>query len=167
MVAAPTQRKKEFGLPAFKSGSYLQGAPRTVLDLSRRFRPILFWNLLEGAQAGKAHRGGNMRYAVYHKKIAHLDKEIARLAGREARLKAGPWNLKLFPGYRAYAIERAIARRQQLALQRAHLEAEMFGSPALIWNTNPRAVFRAALPASPEAVASLIAAADAAHDMHG
>jgi|GEM_PF-1430157 len=108
-----------------------------------------------------------MRYAEYHKEVARLDKEIAKQLDREVRASGngGPWYLHLFPDMRTSVAAKAAKKRGELARQRALFEREMFGADALIWNSNPAAVFRRTVPASPEAVATLRAAADAALEL--
>lgn len=105
-----------------------------------------------------------MRYTEYHKALARLDSEIGQQRERELRAAngAGPWYLHLFPDMRGSVIDKAVAKRAALAQQRALLEQEMFGGASVIWNANAAAVFRRTVPTSPDAVATLRAAADAA-----
>jgi len=105
-----------------------------------------------------------MRYAEYHKALARLDSEIAKQMDREHRAAngAGPWYLHLFPDMRGSVIDKAAAKRSALAQQRAQFEQEMFGGAGVMWNANAAAVFRRTVPSSPEAIAMLRAAADAA-----
>jgi len=106
-----------------------------------------------------------MRYAEYHKKIAHLDQEIAECFAREDRAASGkPWYLKVIPSLAVKAIEASNQKRCMLARERAKLVRETFRGASLLWNADPNAVFRRTVPSSGEAVEQLRAAADAAFD---
>ena len=103
-----------------------------------------------------------MRYAEYLKTLARLDKEIAECLRREEKAASGkPWYFKVVPSLAANAIEVASEQRGKLARTRARLERETYAA-SLLWNVDPVAVFRRTVPSSPDAVALLRAAADAA-----
>lgn len=107
-----------------------------------------------------------MRYAEYHKKMARLDRGIADCLQRETKAMTGegPWYVRMFPSLRESAIKAANRKRGKLIGERNTLDAGMFAS-SLVWNTPVVGLFRSAAPASPEAMASLCEAADAAFDL--
>lgn len=108
-----------------------------------------------------------MHYAEYQKQAARLEKEIANCLSREIKAAngSGPWYVKLFPGLRSTTINVANRKRGVLARARAKLEHEVFADPSTVWNADATAVFRRAVPSSPEAIEHLRSAADAAFDI--
>jgi hypothetical protein len=111
--------------------------------------------------------GWGMRYEEYLKQATRLEKEIANCLSREIKAASGsgPWYVKLFPGLRSTTINVANRKRGVLARERAKLEREAFADPSTVWNADAAAVFRRAVPSSPEAIEHLRLAADAAFDI--